>query len=96
MFECTDSTGVIIADGEHLDFDAVNFGTGFRWEMRHLRPLHLCDEAGGILMDPPQVVADPRIFLVGYGPSASTVGANRASRDAANSIRRQMKARARP
>lgn len=90
-----DSTGVIIADGEHLDFDAVIFGTGFRWETRHLTPLHLCNEVGGILMNPPQVVAGPRIFLVGYGPSASIVGANRAGRDAAISIRRPMKARAR-
>lgn len=30
-----------------------------------------------------QVAADPRIHLIGYGPSASTIGANRAGRAAA-------------
>ena len=29
------------------------------------------------------VDADPRIQLLGYGPSASTIGANRAGREAA-------------
>jgi hypothetical protein len=31
---------------------------------------------------------DPRVHLVGYGPSASTIGANRAGRAAVNDIRR--------
>jgi hypothetical protein len=31
-------------------------------------------------------VADPRIQLVGYGPSASTIGANRAGRVAARAV----------
>ena len=34
-----------------------------------------------------RVVADPRVHLVGYGPSASTVGANRAGRAAVREIR---------
>ena len=38
-------------------------------------------------MDGTQVVADPRIQLVGYGPSASTVGANRAGREAVHNLR---------
>jgi hypothetical protein len=29
-------------------------------------------------MDGTRVVAEPRLHLVGYGPSASTIGANRA------------------
>lgn len=90
MFTRMDATGVFTAEGEHLDFDAIIFGTGFRWEMRHLAPLRLRNSSGGIVMDPPRVVADPRIFLVGYGPSASTVGANRAGRDAAIAIRREL------
>jgi hypothetical protein len=32
------------------------------------------------------VLADPRIHLVGYGPSASTIGANRAGRAAAREV----------
>jgi hypothetical protein len=31
-------------------------------------------------------VLDPRVHLVGYGPSASTVGANRAGRAAAREL----------
>jgi hypothetical protein len=37
-------------------------------------------------MDGTRVAADPRIHLVGYGPSASTVGANRAGRTAVREI----------
>jgi hypothetical protein len=33
------------------------------------------------------VAADPRIQLVGYGPSASTIGANRAGREAVTRLR---------
>ena len=33
------------------------------------------------------VEADPRIQLLGYGPSASTIGANRAGREAARVAR---------
>ena len=51
----------------------------------HLAPLGLRAPGGGIVMDGTQVVADPRIQLVGYGPSASTIGANRAGREAPGS-----------
>jgi hypothetical protein len=37
-------------------------------------------------MDGTQVVADPRVQLVGYGPSASTVGANRAGRESVRNL----------
>jgi hypothetical protein len=33
-----------------------------------------------------QVAIDPRIHLVGYGPSASTIGANRAGGAAAREL----------
>ena len=61
--------------------------TGFRPSLDHLAPLGLRAPGGGIVMDGTQVVADPRIQLVGYGPSASTVGANRAGREAALNLR---------
>ena len=41
---------------------------------------------GGITMSgrlATQVAANPRVHLLGYGPSASTIGANRAGREAA-------------
>lgn len=45
-------------------------------------------------MDGTRVVAEPRLHLVGYGPSASTVGANRAGRDAVREIRQLLSASA--
>jgi len=38
-----------------------------------------------------EVVADPRVHLVGYGPSASTIGANRAGQAAARELRRLLR-----
>ena len=61
--------------------------TGFRASLDHLAPLGLRGPGGGIVMDGTQVVADPRIQLVGYGPSASTIGANRAGREAVHNLR---------
>jgi hypothetical protein len=48
--------------------------------------LHLRSEHGGIQLDGTTAVADPRVQLVGYGPSASTIGANRAGRVAARGV----------
>ncbi len=56
-----------------------------RHDLDHLAPLHL-RAAGGIQVDGTRVVADPRIHLVGYGPSASTIGANRAGRSAVREL----------
>jgi hypothetical protein len=58
--------------------DAVLWATGFRAALDHLAPLHLRAPGGGIVMDGTRVVAEPRLHLVGYGPSASTIGASRA------------------
>ena len=41
-------------------------------------------------MDGTRVRADPRIQLVGYGSSASTIGANRAGRAAAREVVRDL------
>ena len=45
-------------------------------------------------MDGTHVAGDPRIHLLGYGPSASTIGANRAGRAAARDLRRFLDDRA--
>lgn len=78
--------GVREADGSVTALDAIVWATGFRHELRHLAPLRLHGPAGGIAMDGTAVAADPRIHLLGYGPSASTIGANRAGRDAARRL----------
>ncbi|MFD9127466.1 FAD-dependent oxidoreductase [Kitasatospora sp. NPDC059571] len=85
MFDRLTEHGVATAGSEE-PVDAVVWATGFRPEITHLAPLGLRDAGGGIRMDGTRAAADPRIHLVGYGPSASTVGANRAGRAAANGI----------
>jgi hypothetical protein len=37
-------------------------------------------------MNGTQVAAEPRVHLVGYGPSSSTIGANRAGRAAVTAL----------
>ncbi|MCF2528806.1 FAD-dependent oxidoreductase [Yinghuangia soli] len=72
----------------HIRADAILWATGFRAALDHLAPLALREPGGGIRMDGTHAAKDPRIHLIGYGPSASTVGANRAGRTAADAITR--------
>ncbi|MBB6629099.1 NAD(P)/FAD-dependent oxidoreductase [Nocardioides sp. KIGAM211] len=88
MFAAIEPTGVRWADGSFEPVDVILWATGFRPAVRHLAPLHLRSPHGGIQLDGTQSVADPRVQLVGYGPSASTIGANRAGRVAARGVRR--------
>ncbi|SDG22903.1 Predicted flavoprotein CzcO associated with the cation diffusion facilitator CzcD [Lentzea fradiae] len=71
---------------ERFDADVILWATGFRHDLDHLAPLRLRGPGGGIQVDGTRVVADPRIHLVGYGPSASTIGANRAGRSAVREL----------
>ncbi|NUT52059.1 MAG: NAD(P)/FAD-dependent oxidoreductase [Saccharothrix sp.] len=87
MFERITEDGVTWADGTHERADAILWATGFRAALDHLAPLGLRGPGGGITLDGTRVVADPRVHLVGYGPSASTVGATRAGRAAAKEIK---------
>ncbi|WP_396290158.1 NAD(P)-binding domain-containing protein [Curtobacterium sp. KT1] len=80
MFTRMDETGVVTADGTHVHADAVLWATGFRADLRHLAPLHLRTAAGGVVVADGRSVDEPRLFLAGYGPQASTIGANRAGR----------------
>lgn len=80
MFTRMDETGVVTADGTHVHADAVLWATGFRADLRHLAPLHLRTAAGGVIVADGRSADEPRLFLAGYGPQASTIGANRAGR----------------
>lgn len=91
MFSRITPTGVEWPDGRSVEADIILWATGFRAAIDHLAPLHLRGTGGGIRMDGTRVVAEPRLHLVGYGPSASTVGANRAGRAAVNEIRRLLR-----
>lgn len=89
MFEEITETGVRWADGTEMEADVIFWNTGFRHSLEHLAPLQLINEQGGIKMTgrlATQVAQDPRIHLTGYGPSSSTIGANRAGRAAATEL----------
>ncbi|KDA06249.1 pyridine nucleotide-disulfide oxidoreductase [Microbacterium sp. CH12i] len=94
MFQRIEPDGVRWADGSFEQVDVILWATGFRPAIGHLAPLHLRSAAGGIQLDRngrgTTSVADPRIQLVGYGPSASTIGANRAGRSAAKGVQRAL------
>ncbi len=85
--------GVRWPDGEEMNADVILWCTGFRSALDHLAPLQLRETNGGIIMTgrlATQVAKDPRIHLVGYGPSASTIGANRAGLAAATELIRYL------
>jgi NAD(P)H-nitrite reductase large subunit len=89
MFSEILEDGVRWEDGSVLQADVILWCTGFRSSLDHLAPLMLREEGGGITMTgrlATQVAKDPRIHLVGYGPSASTIGANRAGAAAASEL----------
>lgn len=75
-------------DGEWTA-DAIIWATGFRSALDHLSPLRLRGRGGGITMtgrSATRVEGRPRLHLIGYGPSASTIGANRAGRAVATEL----------
>lgn len=80
--------------GTEVDIDVIFWNTGFRHSLRHLAPLKLREPGGGILMDGEvRVAKDPRVLLVGYGSTASTVGATRAGRRAGQAAVRYLESR---
>jgi cation diffusion facilitator CzcD-associated flavoprotein CzcO len=88
MFDRITPDGVAWDDGRSVRADVILWATGFRAAVQHLAPLHLRGPGGGIRMDGTHVAGEPRLHLVGYGPSASTIGANRAGQSAARQLRR--------
>ena len=89
MFSEILEDGIRWEDGTELRADVILWCTGFRSSLDHLAPLMLRELEGGITMAgrlATQVAKDPRVHLVGYGPSASTIGANRAGGAAAQEL----------
>ena len=89
MFSEITEDGVRWDDGSTLHADVILWCTGFRSALDHLAPLMLREPSGGITMTgrlATQVAKDQRVHLVGYGPSASTIGANRAGNAAATEL----------
>lgn len=95
MFAQITADGVRWADGSSECVDVILWCTGFRSALDHLAPLHLRGEGGGIEMDgrlATRVAGEHRLHLVGYGPSASTIGANRGAWAAVTELLRELPA----
>jgi hypothetical protein len=82
MFTRIEPHGVREADGSFTSVDVILWATGFKAALAHLDPLELRNELGGITMHGTEVAKEPRMHLVGFGPSQSTIGANRDGRTA--------------
>lgn len=91
-FERLTATGALWPDGTELPADAVLWATAFRPDIAHLAPLHLREPAGGIRVEGTRAAREPLLHLVGYGPSASSTGANRAGRSAVHDLTRALRA----
>ena len=89
MFTSFTEDGVKWENGDELKADVIFWNTGFKQNIDHLKNLNLISEKGGVIMSgklATQVEKDHRIHLTGYGPSASTIGANRAGRTVAREL----------
>jgi thioredoxin reductase len=89
MFNEISEHGVHWEGGEYQQADVILWCTGFRSSLDHLAPLMLREPDGGIVMTgrlATQVAKNPAVHLVGYGPSASTIGANRAGNAAVTEL----------
>ncbi|WP_342319564.1 FAD-dependent oxidoreductase [Corynebacterium mayonis] len=86
MFSAVVPEGVKMPDGSVELADVILWATGFRPSIRHLSALRLRTKHGGMRVDQSRSLDEPRLFMIGYGPSQSTVGANRAGREAVVAI----------
>lgn len=86
MFASIEPDGVRWADGTFQHADAIIWATGFRPELRHLAPLKLREQAGGVTVAGGAAYRNANVFFAGYGPTASTIGANRAGRTIARQV----------
>jgi cation diffusion facilitator CzcD-associated flavoprotein CzcO len=89
MFSEITRDGVKWGDGKEEKADVILWNTGFKGALGHLKAVLPREENGGIIMAgrlATMVAKEPRIHLPGYGPSASTIGANRAGAAAAREL----------
>ena len=86
MFTSIEPDGVRFEDGTFQRADVIVWSTGFRPELRHLAPLKLREKEGGVTVGAGSSWKDGRVFFAGYGPQASTIGANRAGRTIARQV----------
>ncbi|WP_017579926.1 NAD(P)-binding domain-containing protein [Nocardiopsis valliformis] len=94
MFSAIDPDGVRWADGSFEAVDAIIWATGFRAELTHLAPLRLREPGGGVRVENGRSTREPGLFLAGFGPQASTIGANRAGRTIARQVLDELRSEA--
>jgi cation diffusion facilitator CzcD-associated flavoprotein CzcO len=91
MFERLTADGVAWPDGRETSADAIIWATGFRAALDHLAPLGLVGPDGRVAVRGTRAVAEPRLWLVGYGEwtgfaSATLVGVGRGARATVDEI----------
>lgn len=97
MFDRLTADGAVWPDGEHREFDAIIWCTGFRPELRHLPDL---PRTGGGLLDVEHTaVRDrPGLFVLGYGDwcgpaSATLIGVGQWARATVGAAERHLATR---
>lgn len=85
------ATGVAWPDGRESEVDAVIWCTGFLPALGHLASLGVLDADGRVVVDGTRAVAEPGVWLVGYGDwtgfaSATLIGVMRSARSTAQEI----------
>lgn len=90
-FERFTSQGVRWQDGTEAAFDAVIWCTGFRPALDHVATLSLLDAQGRVAVTGTRSMAEPRLWLVGYGDwtgmaSATLIGVMRSARTTVQEI----------
>ncbi|HEU5425186.1 MAG TPA: ArsO family NAD(P)H-dependent flavin-containing monooxygenase [Nitrolancea sp.] len=85
------AAGVVWPDGRETPADAVIWCTGFRPALGHLAPLGVVGAGGRVAVAGTRSVAEPRLWLVGYGEwtgfaSATLIGVGRSARATAEEI----------
>ncbi len=97
MFTSMTAQGAVWADGRSERLDAVIWATGFQAALDHLKGLALTDVGGKIKTDGTRAVAQPRLWLVGYGgwtgyASATVIGVGRTARQTVVEINAELAA----
>jgi cation diffusion facilitator CzcD-associated flavoprotein CzcO len=97
MFEQLIPGGARWADGAEWAADALILATGFRPALSLLAPLGIVEPSGRIAVDGTQSVAEPRVWLLGYGEwtgfaSATIIGVGRSARASVDQVLRALAA----
>jgi cation diffusion facilitator CzcD-associated flavoprotein CzcO len=91
MFGRFTADGVVWPDGKATREDAVVWATGFRSALGHLGALGVVGDDGRVAVRGTRSVAEPRLWLVGYGEwtgfaSATLIGVGRSARGTVEEI----------